>query len=136
MLTLQCTVLSLTARTSSPCLNSPKQDTSRRSLNQGVDTKTDQRDTPGSGPASDGDSAFNQIPENREIFQMNSAFQLLGATHHVPYLYLRGLSGNILISAIPATNPPTCAQNAIPPPVSLVYATEVAAPLRNCVRNQ
>src|SRR5206468_486162 len=37
--------------TSSLCLNSPKQDTSRRSLNQGVDTKTDQRDTPGSGPA-------------------------------------------------------------------------------------
>src|SRR5204862_6290152 len=108
----------------------------RMTLIRAVDTTTDPVHTPGSAPSSDGDSAFHQIPENREIFQMNSAFQLLGATHHVPYLYLRGLSGNILISAIPATNPPTCAQNAIPPPVSLVYATEVAAPLRNCVRNQ
>src|SRR5439155_26488107 len=41
-------------------------------------------------------------------------------SYHVPYLYLLGRSGNILISTIPATNPPTCAQKAMPPPVWLV----------------
>lgn len=43
--------------------------------------------------------------------------------------------GMILMRTIPAMNPPTCAQNAIPPPW-VVYATAVAAPLKNCNANQ
>src|SRR5581483_8017080 len=58
------------------------------------------------------------------------------ALHHASYLNRRRREGKSFTRAMPATNPPTCAQKAIPPVVWLEAAMAVAAPLRNCTRNQ
>ncbi len=59
----------------------------------------------------------------RRIAHRSCGAPLLAITgkhfHQVPYRYRRGRSGKILINTIPATNPPTCAQKATPPWVSL-----------------
>ena len=65
-----------------------------------------------------------------------SVFSRHVPNHQVPYRYRRGRPGNSLIIRMPATNPPTCAQNAIPPLLWPVSAMAVAVPLKNWMRNQ
>lgn len=60
----------------------------------------------------------------------------LSIPHPTAYGYLILRSPNTFTNIAPATNPPTCAQNATPPIVGLCTASSVAVPLKKFNTNQ